>query len=31
MDFDFKRLTECEEPFFGIVPGKAAYPMGRPS
>jgi hypothetical protein len=28
MDFDFKRLTECDEPFFGIVPGKAAYPMG---
>jgi hypothetical protein len=29
MDFDFKRLTECDEPFFGIVPGKAAYHMGR--
>jgi hypothetical protein len=28
MDFNFKRLTECDEPFFGIVPGKAAYPMG---
>jgi hypothetical protein len=28
MDFDFKRLTECDEPFFGIVPGTAAYPMG---
>jgi hypothetical protein len=28
MDFDFKRLTECDEPFFGIVPGKVAYPMG---
>jgi hypothetical protein len=28
MDFDFKRLTECDEPFFGIVPRKAAYPMG---
>jgi hypothetical protein len=28
MDFDFKRLTECDEPFFGIVPGKAAYPLG---
>jgi hypothetical protein len=27
-DFDFKRLIECEEPFFSIVPGKAAYPMG---
>jgi hypothetical protein len=28
MDFDLKRLTECDESFFGIVPGKAAYPMG---
>jgi hypothetical protein len=28
MDFNFMRLTECDEPFFGIVPGKAAYPMG---
>jgi hypothetical protein len=31
MDFDFKRLTECDEPFFGIVLGKAAYPLGRVS
>jgi hypothetical protein len=31
MDFDFKRLTECDEPFFGIVPGKAADHMGRVS
>jgi hypothetical protein len=31
MDFDFERLTECDEPFFGIVPSKAAYPMGRVS
>jgi hypothetical protein len=31
MDFIFKRLMECDEPFFGIVPGKAAYPMGRVS
>jgi hypothetical protein len=31
MDFDFKRLTECDAPFFGIVPGKAAYPMGQVS
>jgi hypothetical protein len=31
MDFDFKRLTECDEPFFGIVSGKAAYPLGRVS
>jgi hypothetical protein len=31
MDFDFKRITECDEPFFGIVPGKATYPMVRVS
>jgi hypothetical protein len=31
MDFDFKRLTECDEPFFSIMPGKANYPMGRVS
>jgi hypothetical protein len=31
MDFDFKRLTVCDEPFFSIVPGKAAYPIGRVS
>jgi hypothetical protein len=31
MDFDFKRLTECDEPFFSIMPGKVAYPMGRVS
>jgi hypothetical protein len=31
MDFDFKRLTECDDPFFGIVPGKVSYPMGRVS
>jgi hypothetical protein len=31
VDFDFKRLTECDEPFFSIVPGKVAYPMGRVS
>jgi hypothetical protein len=31
MDFDFKRLTECDKPFFGIVPGKVAYPMGQVS
>jgi hypothetical protein len=28
MDFDFKRLMECDKPFFGIVPGMAAYPLG---
>jgi hypothetical protein len=31
IDFDFKRLTECDEPFFGIVPRKVAYPMDRVS
>jgi hypothetical protein len=31
MDFDFKRLIECDEPFFGIMPGMAAYPLGRVS
>jgi hypothetical protein len=28
MDFNFKRLTACNEPFFGIISGKATYPMG---
>jgi hypothetical protein len=23
MDFDFKRMTMCDEPFFVILPGKA--------
>jgi hypothetical protein len=31
MDCNFKRLTECDKPFFGIVPDKAAYPMDRVS
>jgi hypothetical protein len=31
MDFDMKRLTEWNKPFFGIVPCKAAYPLGRVS
>jgi hypothetical protein len=31
MDFDFKRMTTCDEPFSGIVLGKAAYPLGRVS
>jgi hypothetical protein len=26
LDFDFKKLTACNEPFSGIVPDKAAYP-----
>jgi hypothetical protein len=29
MYFNLKRLTECDEPFIGIVPNKAPYPMGR--
>jgi hypothetical protein len=29
MDFDFKKLTSCDEPFYNIVPDKAAYPLGR--
>jgi hypothetical protein len=28
MDFDLKRLTVCDEPFFVIILGKTAYPMG---
>jgi hypothetical protein len=31
MDFNFKKLKACEEPFFGIVPSKAAYPLGQVS
>jgi hypothetical protein len=31
MDFDFKRLTKCDEPFSGFVLGKVAYPLGRVS
>jgi hypothetical protein len=29
MEFDFNKMTACDEPFFGVVPGKAAYPIGR--
>jgi hypothetical protein len=29
MDFDFTRMIACDEPFYGAVPGKAAYPIGR--
>jgi hypothetical protein len=28
MDFDFKKLTACDEPFFGIIPSEEAYPSG---
>jgi hypothetical protein len=29
MEFDFSMMTACDEPFYGVVPGKAAYPIGR--
>jgi hypothetical protein len=29
MEFDFSKITACDEPFYGVVPGKAAYPIGR--
>jgi hypothetical protein len=29
MEFDFTKMTTCDEPFYGVVPGKAAYPIGR--
>jgi hypothetical protein len=29
MEFDFNKLTACDEPFYGVMPGKAAYPIGR--
>jgi hypothetical protein len=29
MDFDFNKMTACDEPFYGVVPNKAAYPIGR--
>jgi hypothetical protein len=29
MDFDFSKMTTCNEPFYSVVPGKAAYPIGR--
>jgi hypothetical protein len=29
MDFDFNKVTACDEPFYGIVPGKVAYPIGH--
>jgi hypothetical protein len=31
LDFNFKRLTVCDERFFSIVPGKASTPwIGSP-
>jgi hypothetical protein len=29
MEFDFTKMTTCDEPFHGVVPGKAAYPICR--
>jgi hypothetical protein len=29
MDFDFNKMTACDEPFYGVVPDKDAYPIGR--
>jgi hypothetical protein len=29
VEFDFSKMTACDEPFYGAVPGKAAYPIGR--
>jgi hypothetical protein len=29
MEFDFSKMNACDEPFYGVVLGKAAYPIGR--
>jgi hypothetical protein len=29
MEFDFNKMTACDEPFYGVVPDKAAYPIVR--
>jgi hypothetical protein len=29
MDFDFSKVTACDEPFYGVMPNKAVYPIGR--
>jgi hypothetical protein len=29
MDFDFNKMTACDEPFYGVVSGKTTYPIGR--
>jgi hypothetical protein len=28
MDFDFNKMTASDEPFYEVVPGKVAYPIG---
>jgi hypothetical protein len=29
MEFDFNKMTACDEPFYGVVSGKAANPIGH--
>jgi hypothetical protein len=29
MEFNISKMTACDEPFYGVLPGKAAYPIGR--
>jgi hypothetical protein len=29
MEFDFNKMTACDEPFYGVGPRKAAYPRDR--
>jgi hypothetical protein len=29
MEFDFNKMTAYDEPFYGVVLGKAAYPIGH--
>jgi hypothetical protein len=29
MEFDFSKMTACDKPFYGVMPGKAAYPIGH--
>jgi hypothetical protein len=29
MEFDFSKMTTCDEPFYVVVPSKAAYHIGR--
>jgi hypothetical protein len=28
-EFDFNKMTTCDESFYGVMPGKATYPIGR--
>jgi hypothetical protein len=29
MDFNFNKITAFDEPFYGVVPGKATYPIAH--